>query len=142
MKFIKQKQLICLCKIILLKLWFLCVCKILGNFLKNVYFVMQEPLIKVPGLKILCLIMWHIKLWLSTAHHILFLLNQFSFKFKFYFEILWFLTAKLILIALPERSVSQENAFKRKQMACCRFCKNIGWNNSYCRAQRASRKTL
>ena len=35
--------------------------------------------------------MWHISLWLSDAHHISFLLNQFSVKYTFSFPILHFL---------------------------------------------------
>ena len=35
--------------------------------------------------------MWHVTLWLSAAHHILFLLNPFSVEFGFPFPILHFL---------------------------------------------------
>ena len=38
--------------------------------------------------------MWHIQLWLSAIHHILFLLNRFSVKYRFPFPILWLVTIR------------------------------------------------
>ena len=47
---------------------------------------------------------------LSAAHHISFLLNQFSVNYRFPFPILRFFTVKSP--SVTQRSVSQENALK------------------------------
>ena len=52
-------------------------------------------------------------LWLSDAHHISFLLNRFSVKYRFPFLVLLFLTAKSP--SVTHRSVSQENAPKKSK---------------------------
>ena len=55
------------------------------------------------------LCMWQILLWLSDAHHISFELNRFSVKYWFPFPTLRFLPS------VTQRSVPQENAFKRSK---------------------------
>ena len=68
------------------KIWFLWICQIWGNFIKNQYFV-NINLIKVES-KSSFAHMWHKLLWLSDACHSSFLLNQFSVKYWFSFLIL------------------------------------------------------
>ena len=62
----------------------------LEHFVKNWYFV-NNLLIKKFEYKNPSVYMWHIKVCLSTAHNIAFLLNWFVDKYKFPFKILRFL---------------------------------------------------
>ena len=77
--------------------------------------------------------MWHILLWLSGAHHISFLLNRYSVIYRFPFPILgcffFFFFFGLVLFCFvlffvcfcfftaksPQRSVSQENTYKKSK---------------------------
>ena len=72
--------------------------------------------------------MWHLCLWLSAANHISFLPNRFSVKCKFLFPIL-LLTVKSPTVT--QRSVSQENAFKKNKNLSAFFRKTISSNNSF-----------
>ena len=56
----------------------------------------------------------YVRLWITTAHHISFLLNRFSVKNRFPFPTLRFLTVKSPQ-SVTKRSVSQENAFKKSK---------------------------
>ena len=70
--------------------------------------------------------MWHILLWLSNAHHISFLLNRFSVKYRFTFPILRFLPQnnlallkdrflkKMILKRAKKKKKKKNVAFFRK----------------------------
>ena len=74
--------------------------------------------------------MWPKQLWITTAHHISFLLNWFSFEYRFLFPILHFLTVKSP--SITKRLVSQENAFKKsKNPSLSFFHKTIGWNSLF-----------
>ena len=67
---------------------------------------------------------------LSAVQHISFQLNRFSAKCRFLFPILHFFTVKSL--SVTQRSVSQENAFKKLQNPVAFFfsLKTIGSNNS------------
>ena len=65
--------------------------------------------------------MLHILLWLSTAHHMFFLLNQFSAKYRFPFPSLHFLTVKSL--SVTQRSVFKKMFLKRAKTCCFLFAK-------------------
>ena len=69
--------------IILLKLQFLWVCEIWGNFLKNRYFV-NNCLIKIWIQKSFCTYVTHMIVIVHHTHHILFLLNLFLLNYRFH----------------------------------------------------------
>ena len=66
---------------------------------------------------------------LSATHHISFPLNGFSVKYRFPFTILRFFTIKSP--SVTQRSVSQENAYKKSLNPSPFFHKTIGSYNSF-----------
>ena len=86
--------------------------------------------LKFESYKVLLhIIMWRILLWLSDAHHISFLLNRFSVKCRFPFPNLHIFTPKSP--SVTQRSVSQENAYKKSKNPSPFLRKTIGSNNSF-----------
>ena len=75
--------------------------------------------------------MWHMLLWLSDAHHISFLLNRFSVKYRFLFPILRFLPQNHLTL-LKDRFL-KKLLLKRAKAKTRRFFfrKTIGSNNSF-----------
>ena len=72
---------------------------------------------------------WHSNIWwLSTAHHVSFLLNQFSVQCRFPFPILFFIVKSP---SVTQRSVSQDNAFKKSKYPSAFLRKTIGSSNSF-----------
>ena len=72
--------------------------------------------------------MWYILLWISAAHNISFLLNQFSVKYGFPFPICVFYRKTP---SVTQWSVSRESAFKKSRNPSAFVRKTISSNNSF-----------
>ena len=66
--------------------------------------------------------MWHMLLWFADAHHILFLLNRFSVKYRFPIPILRFLSQNHL--ALLKDRFLKKNPFKKGKKTCHLFSQN------------------
>ena len=133
MKFIRQLKAVALkIPIILLKIWFLWICEIWGYFVEIWYFP-NNCLIKVWIWKKKFLhILTHLVLIIYRTPHFLsyFLLNRFSGKYRFPFPILQgFFTIKSP--SVTQRSVSQENAYKKSWNSSPFLRKAVGSDNDF-----------
>ena len=72
--------------------------------------------------------MWHILLWLPDAHHILFLLNRFSVKYRFSFQFGGFFYVESLI--LKDRFL-KKMLLKRAKTRGLFFRKTMGSNNSF-----------
>ena len=83
----------------------------LGQFLKNRYFA--NNCLKKFESKSSFAHMWHMLLWLSDAHHISFLLDRFSVRYRFPFPILRFFYRKFTSRALLKDRFLKKMLLKR-----------------------------